>query len=37
MKKKVQEDMFKTVGILPESSIENKQNNVFYEIYRTKL
>jgi hypothetical protein len=37
MKKKVQEDMFKTVGILPELPSENKQNNVFYEIYRTKL
>ena len=37
MKKKVQEDMFKTVGLIPESEIENKKNNVFYEIYRTKL
>ena len=32
MKKKVQEDMFKIVGILP-----NDGNNMFYETYKTKL
>ena len=32
MKKKVQQDMFKIVGILP-----NIDTNVFYETYKTNL
>ena len=32
MKKRVQEDMFRTVGLLP----NNKKQNVFFEVYSSK-